>query len=150
MGVTEEDTHEVFLAEQNWRGNFSPCSQTAIRNVCRPRKDTFGIVAKDEKLLVGYLFWTLSKDEVMVGSIGVHPEYRRCGIGSLLLTWLLERSPAEHRRPRTVALVRESNLPAQLFLKHHDFRCERILKDVYDHPKEQAYAFVLRRGEGND
>lgn len=48
-------------------------------------------------------------------------------------------------RKRLVFEVRETNLAAQLFLRRHDFRATRVLRNAYDDTREDAYRmeFIL-------
>src|SRR5262245_42125431 len=75
-------------------------------------------------------------------NIGVAPEWRRRGIGRALL----ERLNKKLRLPQDSiqALVPETNLPVQLFLKHSKCRAVRVLRSYYR--DEDAYLMERMRG----
>src|SRR5689334_15515591 len=68
--------------------------------------------------LVAYGGAWIIMDEAHITTLGVHPDYRRHGIGERLLTALLERAAASGVRRATLE-VRETNRAAQaLYAKY--------------------------------
>jgi len=75
-------------------------------------------------------------------NISVAPEWRRHGIGRVLLDRLNKklRLPEDHIQ----ALVPETNLPVQLFLKRARCKAVRVLRSYYR--EEDAYLMERQRG----
>ncbi len=46
---------------------------------------------------------------------------------------------SSHRRTRISLQIRESNLPAQLYLRSLDFRAIEVVRDAYEDTGEDAY-----------
>ncbi len=73
--------------------------------------------------------------------VGTDPDFRNRGLAARLVEALQKLSGCQARNILS-ALVRESELQNQLFLKAIGFRCLKIFPDLYDYPPEAAYAFV--------
>lgn len=71
-------------------------------------------------MLVGYAGLQVILDEGHITTIAVHPDYRRRGIGELLLLDLFEQS-AQRGVVRLTLEVRVSNLPAQALYQKYGF-----------------------------
>lgn len=95
-------------------------------------------VAKVDEETIGYgCFWFIA-DEGQLVNIGVHPDYRRLGIGEALLTRGIEEARA--RGMRTMFLeVRVSNSGAQKMYEKFGFQNLGLRKKVYDLPMEDGY-----------
>jgi ribosomal protein S18 acetylase RimI-like enzyme len=74
-------------------------------------------------------------------NIGVAPEWRRRGIGRALLERLNKKLRVT--QDCIQAMVPESNLPIQLFLKHSKCRAVRVLRSYYH--DEDAYLMERQR-----
>lgn len=95
------------------------------------------IVAKYDNKPVGFAgVWTIV-DEGHITNIAVHPDYRKKGIGSLLVNSLIEHSSNWGCNALTLE-VRASNIPAQNLYKKFDFIEEGIRKNYYKDNKEDA------------
>lgn len=95
------------------------------------------IVAKCNNKTVGFAgVWTIV-DEGHITNIAVHPNYRKKGIGSLLVNSLIEHSFNWGCTALTLE-VRASNTPAQNLYKKFDFVEEGIRKNYYKDNKEDA------------
>jgi [ribosomal protein S18]-alanine N-acetyltransferase len=92
--------------------------------------------------IVGYvLFWLLA-DEVDVHNVAVHSEFRRRGIGRLLLDQVV--GEARRRGSIRVTLeVRRSNTAAQKLYESIGFVTTGIRKGYYSDDGEDALAMVL-------
>ncbi len=99
-------------------------------------------IAKVDGEIAGYgCFWFIA-DEGQLVNIGVHPDYRRQGIGEAILTRGIEE--ARERGMRTMFLeVRVSNLGAQKMYEKFGFQNLGLRKKVYDLPMEDGY--VMQR-----
>lgn len=95
------------------------------------------LVALDENKVIGFLGMWVVFDEGDITNIAVHPEYRKQGIGNLLMDNLITLCKENNINSLTLE-VRESNLPAQNLYKKHGFKEEGIRKNFYDNPKENA------------
>ncbi|WP_297000869.1 ribosomal protein S18-alanine N-acetyltransferase [uncultured Dialister sp.] len=86
----------------------------------------------------GYGCYWFIMDEGQLLNIGVRPEYRKKGIGALLLEAGLEE--AVKRRMSSLFLeVRVSNEEARRLYKKYGFRMLGTRKGVYDLPREDGY-----------
>jgi len=80
---------------------------------------TFGTIAARDRgdTVIGYIIFSEVVDELHVLNVAVHPEYRRRGIATALLT-SLHKMALERGRAFAYLEVRESNKAAQaLYLK---------------------------------
>jgi ribosomal-protein-alanine N-acetyltransferase len=98
---------------------------------------------------VGYMVYHVAPRRIELLNLAVHPQWRRRGVGTQLLATLAGQvvrhpGPGLGQRQSARAYVRESNLPAQLFLRSQGWRCDKILRGYYDDSSEDAYRMVLR------
>jgi len=84
------------------------------------------------------MIYELHKQKLRIINFAVDPEHRREGIGSAIISRLVEKL-SQQRRKEIVLEIRESNLPAQLFFKEQGFRATRVLRNHYDETTEDAY-----------
>jgi ribosomal-protein-alanine N-acetyltransferase len=91
-----------------------------------------------DSIVVGYGgFWVLY-DEVHISTLAVEPEWRRRGIGELLLSTMLERALGLQARVATLE-VRVSNILAQnLYHKYH-FQMVGLRRRYYSDNNEDAF-----------
>jgi ribosomal-protein-alanine N-acetyltransferase len=88
------------------------------------------VVALDGSDVVGYAGLCDYPDEAFVQTIAVAPSAQGTGLGSRLLTELLEE--AERRRQRVVSLeVRADNAPAQRLYDRHGFTRAGVRRGYY-------------------
>jgi ribosomal-protein-alanine N-acetyltransferase len=108
----------------------TPWSENAYRsemgNVCAyylvarlPRR-RFGAPAEREERVVGFAGAWLVMDEAHITTIGVHPDYRRHGVGEQLFAALLREAAARGVR-RASLEVRETNQAAQSLYAKYQF-----------------------------
>lgn len=114
---------------------------------CLRQRNCIGMVVEshevpDEYPVIGYMIYELQKHSLELINLAVAPSYRRQGVGSKMLAKLASKLSA-HRRRRISVLVRESNLPFQLFMKGNRFRAEEVLRGFFDEPDEDGYLFRL-------
>ena len=99
------------------------------------------LAAEDGERTVGFGILHYYNDEGEIYNIAVSSDYRRQGIGDMLLSELLKM--AGDLGVNTVFLdVRESNLPARNLYKKYGFYDINIRKGYYDQPKEDAVIMI--------
>lgn len=100
-----------------------------------------------KEVLVGYLAFRTFDQQNYIDSIHIWKSFRRKSYGRFLLQKALDLPDrfSEYKRKVTTCSVRESDLVAQLFLRSCGLRAEKIMKNFYDLPKEDAYIFRYRR-----
>lgn len=106
-------------------------------------KRTLGaVVAVDDAGdVLGYLAFHVQAKVTKIANVTVAKDHRRKGVGSTLVL-RLAHVKGRRSRPRLTATVRESNLGAQLFFRALSFRCDGIVPNAYDSPKEPGYLFI--------
>lgn len=134
------DMPEVMAIE---RDSFAaPWSEGELLAVLK-RRNTIGMVAEARDRIVGYMVYELHPDDLWVLNLAVAPDMRRRDVGRQMVAKLVDKLSA-HRRRALHLRVRESNLPAQLFLRAVGFHAETVERDWYDDPAEDAYRMVYR------
>jgi ribosomal-protein-alanine N-acetyltransferase len=95
-----------------------------------------------EGRIVGYvLFWFLP-EEVDIHNIAVHPDFRRQGIGRLLLEQAVDAARRQERL-RVTLDVRFSNAPAQNLYRSFGFVIRGLRKGYYSDNGEDALVMAL-------
>lgn len=88
--------------------------------------------------VLGYAGFWLLVDEAHIATIAVHPQWRRRGLGELLLLSLLDRGPQLGARRATLE-VRVSNQAAQGLYSKYGFEIEARQRRYYSDNNEDAY-----------
>lgn len=99
-------------------------------------------LALDGKRVIGFVCWEDRTSHNEIVALAVHPAYRRKGIGSKLLQFVLDLED-------TVKVeVRETNLTAQLFLRANNLTCFDVVKNHYveENKDEDCYVFTKYAG----
>jgi [ribosomal protein S18]-alanine N-acetyltransferase len=100
------------------------------------------ILAEVEGRIVGYvLFWFLV-EEVDIHNIAVHPDFRRQGIGRLLLEEVVAAARRQERL-RVTLDVRFSNASAQNLYRSFGFVTRGLRKGYYSDNGEDALVMAL-------
>src|SRR3990172_6915896 len=82
---------------------------------------TLVVIENGEDILGYAVFWRVA-DEIQLNNIGIKPECRRQGLGTLLLTHIMNNSYSPDFRPGKIILeVSSSNIPAVQFYKKNGF-----------------------------
>jgi ribosomal-protein-alanine N-acetyltransferase len=87
--------------------------------------------------LIGYAGFWLIIDEAHIVNLAVHPEFRRQGIGGMLLKIILDLAKQKGALKATLE-VRETNTPANLLYERLGFVCVALRKGYYADTKEHA------------
>jgi [ribosomal protein S18]-alanine N-acetyltransferase len=130
-----------------------PQSRTSAGNVTLPpqslRERIFGghgNGASDAPVtpIVGYGGFWLMVDEGHISTIATHPDWRRQGVGELLLVAMIE-SAAEVGAQEVTLEVRVSNIGAQALYKKYAFEIAGTRKHYYSDNGEDAYIMTTPR-----
>lgn len=89
------------------------------------------------------MIYELHKTTLHILNLAVPPAHRRQGVGTQMIERLKSKL-SEHRRTRLHMELRETNLPAQLFLRSQGFRAGRVLRNFYEDSGEDAFLFSYR------
>lgn len=92
------------------------------------RENYIGHVVECGEEVIGYCIFELLEYRIDLVNLAVHPSCWRRGIGGMMIAKLREKL-APDRREQIRALVREENLPAQLFFRAMRFRCVRTYRE---------------------
>jgi ribosomal-protein-alanine N-acetyltransferase len=116
---------------------------------CLRQRNCIGMVAELDERVVGFMIYELHKSKLHVLNFAVHPQFRRCGVGSQMVAKLVGKL-SSHRRTRITLAVRETNLAAQLFFKSASFKATKVLRKYYEDSGEDAFLMHLRLEDGTD
>jgi [ribosomal protein S18]-alanine N-acetyltransferase len=105
---------------------------------CLRQRNCIGMVAERGEDVVGFMVYELHAREIRLLNFAVHTDLRRQKIGRDLVEKLKSKL-SSHRRSKISLVLRESNLPAQLFFRSADFRAIRILTGYYTDTLEDGY-----------
>ena len=95
--------------------------------------------------VVGYVLFWLLPDEIDVHNVAVHSEFRRRGIGRVLLEQVVEQG-RERQLSQVTLEVRESNIPAQMLYRSMGFTHTGVRKGYYADNGEDALIMALPLG----
>jgi [ribosomal protein S18]-alanine N-acetyltransferase len=100
------------------------------------------ILGEINQRIVGYVLFWLLPDEIDVHNLAVHREFRRRGIGRLLLQQVVIE--ARCRSSNRVTLeVRQSNVAAQKLYESLGFTATGVRRGYYSDNGEDALAMAL-------
>ena len=100
------------------------------------------LVALDGEMVAGYIGSQTVMGETDMMNVAVHPDYRRRGIGELLVNGLVEQLKKRESHSLTLE-VRASNVAAQRLYAKLGFTMIGKRPRYYHNPKEDAY--ILRK-----
>lgn len=109
----------------------------------RQATNVIGLVASRKDTFVGYVFYELSRNGIQIVRMAVTPETQRTGVGTAFITRIKERLDV-WKRPSIAVNVRESALPAQLFLRACGFKAVRVVREHFPDTFEDAFVFEYR------
>lgn len=139
---------DVAQAAQIDRMSFSlPWSEYSFKHEVAENENTRAYVAElkqsdGKSSIAGLVIIWLVLDEVHVGTIAVHPENRRMGIGRLLMVKALQES-AEQGSKLVYLEVRRSNLAAIRMYQEFGFQIVGERKKYYQDNGEDALLMTL-------
>lgn len=101
------------------------------------------LVVKINNKIVGFIGTWIILDEAHITNIAIHPNYRKQGIASELLTKFLNYCEDQGCKAYTLE-VRSGNKAAQALYKKHNFKEAGIRKGYYEDNKEDAIIMWLK------
>lgn len=107
---------------------------------------SFAVVAKANDILIGYAMFMLMYDEIHITKIAVNPDFRRLGIGNLMLNALLETAASNNYFDITLE-VRVSNQAAIALYEKNGFESVGVRKHYYTDNNEDAMIMWLHMKE---
>jgi len=99
------------------------------------------VVEIDASVVAYVLFWLLP-DEIDVHNVAVHAEFRRRGIGRVLLEQVIKQG-LERKLLQVTLEVRKSNIPAQRLYRSMGFVNTGVRKGYYADNGEDALIMAL-------
>lgn len=106
-------------------------------------------VAVINNRIVGYICVERIIDEAHILNLAVHPDFRKMGIGSLLVSNILDELRTTGCR-YVYLEVRASNVAAKKLYERFGFEVIGIRKHYYIRPEEDAYVMMLELDEQNN
>lgn len=133
--ATKEHIREIFNI--NKLAFSTPWSINSIEKEITSNPHALYIVAIKENKVVAYAGLWVILDEGHITNIAVHPNYRKLGIASSVLSALIKESKDKGVNSITLE-VRRSNLVAQNLYKKFHFTEEGFRKNYYSDTLEDA------------
>ena len=100
------------------------------------------LVARSESEIVGYIGFWMPTDEAHVVTIAVRSDFRRRGVGSILMASALILGAKLGANKATLE-VRVTNIPAQRLYRRFGFVTVAIRRNFYSDTGEDAYVMWL-------
>ncbi|HWP22617.1 MAG TPA: ribosomal protein S18-alanine N-acetyltransferase [Candidatus Binatia bacterium] len=137
--ITNADLDEVMMIERTafeypWSPGFF---RQELQVAC-----SRSILAEIDGQIVGYIVYWLLPGAIDIHNIAVHIDYRRRGIGRLLLSKVVSEAKGQSAS-RVMLEVRRSNLAAQKLYESMGFLSTGIRKGYYSDNGEDALAMTL-------
>ena len=149
--MTEHDLLEVVEIEENsglsrwgWAAYYAELQGVNRELMLIARLARAPII--EHQRIAGYIVARESAGELHINNVAVRDQFRRRGIGSALLTRIME---AARRLKVKVAFleVRSGNLAAQALYEKTGFKAIARRPDYYSDPREDAVVMSLTLGE---
>lgn len=140
--MLRRDLPEVLRIEE--LSTLYPWTETDFLRHLRHDK-AIGFVVEYQECVIGFMIYEMLKASYCIHNFAVHPNFRRQNVGSKMVNKL--HTKLSDKRTRLTIEVRETNLPAQLFLRAVGFRAVHVIKSFYEDSGEDAYFMVSRSGQ---
>lgn len=114
-----------------------PWSRVAVEKELSNNLAIYAVVKENDKV-VGYGGMWHVVNEGHITNIAVHKDYRRKGIGNIIVNKLIEIAEEKEMIGLTLE-VRKSNFPALELYRKNGFKLEGIRPEYYEDNKEDAY-----------
>lgn len=108
------------------------------------RRECVGMVAERGERIIGYMVYERHGKYLQLHNLSVHPRYRRCGVGTQILSRLIDKLNTTRNRSALIVDVPDDNLPAHLFLRERGFRAEEVIRCTW--PEPDVYRMAYRLG----
>ncbi|MDQ0254168.1 ribosomal-protein-alanine N-acetyltransferase [Evansella vedderi] len=133
--MNKDDIDQVMEVEQD--SFTTPWSRGAFINELTTNQFAYYLVAEIDKRIVGYIGVWIIIDEAHITNIAVHSDFRRRGIGEMLLDGAMELAKTLGAKKLTLE-VRVSNTVAQNMYRKKGFQQGGIRKKYYTDNQEDA------------
>jgi [ribosomal protein S18]-alanine N-acetyltransferase len=120
----------------------SPWSRAALAAEITERSWSRFIVATLHGQLVGYMIYWVVASEIHLLNLAVDPMWRRCGIGTALLSHLIDQAK-EKKQTEIFLEVRVSNHSARRLYRRFDFEPLSVRRGYYADTGEDALVMSL-------
>ncbi len=122
----------------------NPWHESTFRGEIQHRPISFPLVVVHDTLnrVIGYIIFWLIGDEAQINNIAIHPDFRRLGIGELVMRQVIQQLRSSGAVMVTLE-VRPSNIGAQALYRKLGFRMIGIRKGYYTNPSEDAFVLAL-------
>ncbi len=141
-----KDLDEVLLIEEcSFR---PPWSRSTFLSELEGKNRHY-IVAEKEGKIIGYAGLCYFFEEGHITTMAVAPDWRRKGVGKLLLAHLIEKSIEIGLKGLSLE-VRESNRVAQQMYQEFGFRVLARRKRYYVQPIEDAIIMILKLNQASE
>lgn len=142
MKITEmKQCHVAQVAQLEARCFSDPWSEQSIASEL-PNDLSFWLVAEEDGVVVGYIGSQTVFPESDMMNVAVHPDYRRRGIGAILVEALIAQLRIWDCKSLTLE-VRASNESAIALYEKLGFEQAGLRKNYYRNPKEDA--LIMRK-----
>ena len=135
------DVERIIEIERSWE-HLSHWSVDAYYRLLEEDRFTWIFVAELEEeegvRIVGFVIFHIADHVSEIYNIAVDREYRRLGVGAMLMRIVIDRSRYQGARKVTLE-VRKSNTGAIRFYSDFEFRMCGERHDYYSNPLEDAY-----------
>lgn len=102
-------------------------------------KNCIGKVCIVNDVVAGYILYEFAELAIYILNLAVDENLRRMGIGSRLLTEVIDKLSIKGRKKIIIEII-ESNIIGQIFFRKHGFIATSIEKSPYeDMPDEDSY-----------
>jgi [ribosomal protein S18]-alanine N-acetyltransferase len=139
LDVVEIEEHSG-LSRWGWGAYYAEL-QSANRNYMFVARRPEGQVAS-APAVAGYIVARLVAGELHINNVAVRDAYRRCGIGSMLLTRVIDEARAQGAKVAFLE-VRVGNVAAQALYQKCGFRPIARRNNYYSAPLEDALVMRL-------
>jgi ribosomal protein S18 acetylase RimI-like enzyme len=117
------------------------------------RKNVIPLVCIVDDNIAGYNVYKLSKNSYNIINLVVNPEYRRQGIGSLLVQNIVTKLETNSDKSFIKVRVRDTNEIACEFLESQDFRFAAVVEKCFvvygktggTNMKQNAYEYIYKK-----
>lgn len=121
-------------------------SLDSIRSVLKYENNIYYVAHSiEQRMAVGFAGIMVIADEAELLNIAVEPEFRRQGIGKILLRQMMQEA-RQSGAIRLLLEVRESNLAARKLYCQHQFAEVGTRREYYHNPVEDAVIMEHRFG----
>jgi ribosomal-protein-alanine N-acetyltransferase len=144
--MEKKDIEQILLIEQ--RSFPAPWTSKAYYSELQNKFARY-FVLLDQERVIGYAGMWLFAGESHITTIAVHPDYRSCGYGRMLMMTLIEYSK-KHNADTMVLEVRVSNSAAIRLYDSLGFKKIGMRKNYYKETHEDAIVMLRHLKKDNE